>query len=334
MAWKPLDISNILKEVSDESIWHFLLDVDFDVGISFSMRDEGIPSARITSYQDRLWLKDFGTLNKNQLPEHYLMQQGYTYLEALEVIRQAFSLNSIIPYHKEIEVPERLKNKPKIYPHKKYLTTQIDIQYRSRKWGSWEIDKTFWNLLSLDDFKIPKLFRVKPLDYYWIINGTGPIRFKVRRDSPTYLYLHKGRCKLYSPYEDKFKWISNTKKDDIFGLELLPPTGEVLVIESSLKDAMVAYMVGIPAIPGLNEMTFIPLDLFESLKKRFKHIIVHMNNDEPGKKANKHFEELYNIKSFYNPGGIEDKDNFAFMCNHGLKEFKEMYLNNINKLIQ
>ena len=85
--------------------------------------------------------------------------------------------------------------------------------------------------------------------------------------------------KIYSPYEVKNKWLSNTKKTDIQGYNQLPNKGERLLITSSLKDVMCLHAAGYNAIAMQSEMQMPSEKLISELKERFNTIDILYDND-------------------------------------------------------
>lgn len=79
-----------------------------------------------------------------------------------------------------------------------------------------------------------------------------------------------------------------------------------------MKDTMCYYSLGIPAIAPNSETLFVSDDVLNSLKNRFKYIIVHYDNDKAGKynlaKIRKLHPELiyYFIPNSYKAKDISD----------------------------
>lgn len=68
----------------------------------------------------------------------------------------------------------------------------------------------------------------------------------------------------------------------IQGIHMLPKTGEYLVLTKSMKDVMVLYELGIPAIAPCSETTFISDSQYRKLKDRFDNLILFYDNDQTG----------------------------------------------------
>jgi len=200
------------------------------------------------------------------------------------------------------------------------------IRYKSREYFSWKKDEEFWQPLlksvERDDLIAAfKFFNIKFADYYWI-NSLG---LKAQEENPTYVYVIKKYCKLYSPFSTDFKWVSNVPKNEIFGYQQLPKRGKLLIIDKSLKDVLVNYFIGIPSISLPSESVFIPIEILKELLTRFEQIVIHTDNDRSGTLAAEQFSKEYNL-DYYLFNEEDTKDNFEFIRKYDLQTLKE-YLN-------
>lgn len=111
--------------------------------------------------------------------------------------------------------------------------------------------------------------------------------------------------------------------------------GENLVITKSLKDCMLLYELGIPAIAPCSENLFVSQKQYDKLKSKFKNIFLFYDNDQAGisnmNKIRKQFPDL--IVTFI-PRKLEAKDISDFYFKYGKKRTielinmaKEHYLN-------
>ena len=144
------------------------------------------------------------------------------------------------------------------------------IQKKKRPWN--KDDAKFWSKYLVSK-KILTMFGVEPISHFWVNNN----RFTCK--SITYAFKFKNRYKIYSPYEDKNKWLSNTNKTDVQGYNQLPNKGERLIITSSLKDVMCLYAAGYNAIAMQSEMQIPSEKLISELTTRFNTIEILYDND-------------------------------------------------------
>jgi len=155
--------------------------------------------------------------------------------------------------------------------------------------------------------KILLKFAVEPISHFWVNNN----RFTCK--SITYAFKFKNRYKIYSPYEDKNKWLSNTNKTDVQGYNQLPDKGERLIITSSLKDVMCLHAAGYYAIAMQSEMQIPSEKLISELNTRFNTIEILYDNDftkedNPGQLMAKKISNLYGFRNICLPQTFESKD--------------------------
>ena len=105
----------------------------------------------------------------------------------------------------------------------------------------------------------------------------------------------------------KPKFMGNYPANKIQGLNQLVP-GDTLVVQKSLKDAMLMHEYGIPSIAPGSENTPIPDALLEKLKKVFQRIIIVMDNDGPGLAAEERMKEKHPELEYYHLPETAAKD--------------------------
>lgn len=89
--------------------------------------------------------------------------------------------------------------------------------------------------------------------------------------------------KIYKPLNRTYKWVSNKDKTTLQGASNLPRKGGDLVcVTKSLKDVMVLYELGIPAIAPNSENLFLSDEQLNKLKSKFSKIYVVYDNDYAG----------------------------------------------------
>ena len=115
----------------------------------------------------------------------------------------------------------------------------------------------------------------------------------------SFIYLlNNGRYKVYSPGA-KVRFWGTMKKTDIFGIDQLPESGNLLVITKSLKDVMVLNEMGIPAISFAAESITPSKEDIKELRKRFKNIVLLYDNDKPGIEHAKRISNIHGLKSIF-----------------------------------
>lgn len=105
--------------------------------------------------------------------------------------------------------------------------------------------------------------------------------------------------------------------------------GDDLVITKSLKDVMVLYEHGIPAIAPCSENLFVSDSQYDRLKKKYKRIYLFYDNDEPGIKAMCKIKKQHtDLRVLFLPRHGSDKDISDYRKAHGNKNTIEL----INKV--
>jgi hypothetical protein len=175
-------------------------------------------------------------------------------------------------------------------------------------WAKYKIDK--------DLLKINHVFSAKAIG----INGSPA--YRSTKTNPIYVYSIPltSRIRIYRPLAAKDKkWRGNTSSFDIFAYHTLPAKSKVLIITSSLKDAMVIQKMGFPSIAPTSESSTIDGAIIKQLKKRFKYIFVLMDADDAGiASANRYsIHKLYDITLGFNGYGKDISDAVA---NKGFKK--------------
>ena len=266
------------------------------------LREDNTPSASIIMWSGNLLYKDFG------YPDHTFNCFSYvqfkynvSFVDALRIIDCDFNLNLSSKKSEQLFTMGYLgitHNQPK------FIEKQTIIQKKGRQWNF--EDAKFWRKYLVSKQILTK-FAVEPISHYWVNNN----RFTCK--SITYAFKFKNRYKIYSPYEEKNKWLSNTRKTDVQGYNQLPNKGERLIFTSSLKDIMCLYAAGYHSIAMQSEMQIPDEKLISELKQRFKTIEILYDNDfnkesNPGQKMANKICGLYEFKNICLPSKLGSKD--------------------------
>ncbi len=332
IARKNLTVNNITNYVDEYSIIKLALP-DFKGPGKYRSNlryDDRNESLNVTVRGGKMIISDFGLSDSIGMNVYTYCRKVFGFpddskgfVETLSKIADSFDLplSTISKYSSAINLP-----KGKIYNIQLSDAPEIVIRYRSRKYFSSKKDYEFWkpllDVVSEEELiEMFKLFGVVFLSHYWINDEC----FTVKESSPTYCYKLGTKRKLYSPYYVKYKWVSNIPKTDVHGLDTLPETGDILIIDKSVKDCLVNHALGYYSIPSISESTFIPIDILNNLKKRFKRIYIHYDNDIPGIREAKKNSELYDLPYYYFPEEM-GKDNFNVLEKHGVEVLKNYLL--------
>ena len=270
----------ILNRIAEYDIFKYYCPQFEKLGKKFCspLREDNNPTVAIIVYNRRLLYKDFGK------PEHSFncfsfIQEKYKcdFYSALRIIDTDFSLGLA---SKKNEINFTMGYMGLTY-NKKIENKPVTIIRKKRRPWNYK-DAEFWKSFKISK-KTLKLFNVEPISYYWINES----RFTCH--TITYAYKLGNKYKIYATLEEDKKWFSNTTSKQIQGWKQLPPTGEDVIITSSLKDIMCLYEMGYHAIAFQSEMQIPPPKIIKELKMRFKNIHLFYDNDydkeeNPGQK--------------------------------------------------
>lgn len=266
----PTDITldYILSKVSEYDIYaHYL--GQFKVGAIYNspFRKDKNPSFGIyySKRTKQLLFKDHGTGECGNIVKFVSLYTGLT------------NYNDIL---KDIVKQLNITTDTKLNSSKQYIpSSETVIGIVRQKFTPTDIN--YWSQFNISE-KTLKKFNVNSIKYY-LCNGI--VKGIYKEDNPMYAYKVYNNFKIYRPLADKYtKWRNNLTEYDIQGYAQLPSKGDTLIITKSMKDVMCLYEMGISAISPSSESTFIPNDILEGLKKRFKRIIILFDRDNAGVK--------------------------------------------------
>lgn len=168
-----------------------------------------------------------------------------------------------------------------------------------------EVDKKYWKQfhISIETLRKYNVFSIK----YFLCNNI--VRGVYKNDNPMYAYKVDDKFKIYRPLASKYtKWRTNLTNINIQGYEQLPEFGNLLIITKSLKDVMCLHEMGINAVSPSSETTFIPNDILENLKERFKKIIILYDRDAAGVKNARQYSKQYGLDAIFIHKKFKAKD--------------------------
>lgn len=297
--YKDLNKENILHAVTTYNIFkRYCLGFEqIDKSFKSPFRpDEKHPSAYIIYYNGDFLFKDFGGGSYRAIS--FVMERfGLSFTEALQKINIDFNLgldglkSLNIGFKSNVfKTPEFNEKEPSIITIKRRDFTEKDINY----WNQYSIQKStlyLFNVSAISNFTINNyLYFAEELsynyDYYW--------------ENKIF------RRKIYQPLSYR-KWFSNGGAI-VQGEGMLPKEGELLIITSSLKDAMTLYELGYTAIAPTSETSFVPDKYFIKQNSRFKKVLLFMDSDKTGIEANKKLSEKWKLDYITIPEGYYSKD--------------------------
>lgn len=168
-----------------------------------------------------------------------------------------------------------------------------------------DVDINYWKQFNISINTLKK-FNVNSIKYY-LCNGI--VKGTYKRENPMYAYKVYNNFKIYRPLADKYtKWRNNLTDYDIQGYEQLPQKGNILFITKSMKDVMCLHEMGYPAVSPSSESTFLPKDVLEQLKTRFKRIIILFDRDVAGVKRSRKLSRETGLEAMFINKKFKAKD--------------------------
>lgn len=265
----------ILERVTTKQILnHFLkpyhnfpeLKAGQNISNPFLDEKQKTPSFNIYEHSNGVWkYKDFATNDRNDCWNLVQRLKKVGFQEALEIIAQEMF---ILPSKELPPSPPKKETKPPL------LFTRSFSDYELSYWAQYGITKD-----TLDKFK------VKAVSTYQSTTKDGkPYSGNSKTDDPIFTYSYGTANKLYQPKSEKyrFKFLGQKDPDFVFGFDLLPEKGELVIITSGEKDVLSLVSHGFPAVCLNSETSTVPNDLVNTLKNRFDFTLVLYDNDETG----------------------------------------------------
>lgn len=297
----------ILSRISEFEIFQYYIPNLYSIGKKFSspFRTDNDPSCCIKSYGDGLIFRDFATGENYTAISLVSALYFCDYRTALNKIASDFNLKEL---KIDLQLVESQVNKVKSSVAKE----KVSIQIKVRKWIK-ELDYQYWVIDSGISLKTLNFFKVFPISEFWI----NSYNFKCKTSTYAYYYGNQ-EFKILNPNkEGNGKWYSNTSYDTLQGYNQLPETGDLLIITSSLKDAMRLYEMGYNSIAPTSETGLLPKEAILELESRFTQLVLFYDNDgtftpNPGESGKGKYGALknsqeYKIPMIFLPDG-EEKD--------------------------
>lgn len=197
-----------------------------------------------------------------------------------------------------------ITNSTKLVSSKQYIpSTETVIGVVRQEFT--DVDINYWKQFDISVDTLKK-FNVNSIKYY-LCNGI--VKGTYKRENPMYAYKVYNNFKIYRPLADKYtKWRNNLTDYDIQGYEQLPQKGDILFITKSMKDVMCLHEMGYPAVSPSSESTFLPKDVLEQLKTRFKRIIILFDRDTSGVKRSRKLSRETGLEAMFINKKFKAKD--------------------------
>ena len=184
-----------------------------------------------------------------------------------------------------------------------------------------DVDKQYWKQfhISIDTLKKFQVFSIK----YFLCNRV--VRGTYKENSPMYAYKVDDKFKIYRPLASKYtKWRTNLTNWNVQGLSEIPKEGgNLLIITKSLKDVMCLYEMGFNAIAASSETTFIPDKILQSLRSKWKHIVILYDRDKTGMLESRKYSRQYKLDAIFVHKKFKAKDVSDAVKNNSFADVKK-----------
>lgn len=301
---KKLTKEDILKRISQEELWNYYTGLEIQTRKKFlsPIRKENNPSAGFYYNKiEELRLKDFGRRGSFTIWDFVMWKYGLSFKDCLIKINNDF-LNKEPNIEYYGNPVRRIRYNKKIIPFHKEFTKE-ELRY--------------WNEYYITPLLLYQ-YNITSLDHYWLVSDDYSIKIK-----GNFIFCYKfsnDEYKIYKPFDKENKWYFSGTQDTLQGEHMLPWLGDLLIITKALKDVIVLNTLGYNSIGFQGENSFPSKLKINTLKHRFKDIVVLFDNDKAGREGAKLLYELYGFKYFFLD---EYKDISDFIKNKGIEKTKK-----------
>jgi hypothetical protein len=163
-----------------------------------------------------------------------------------------------------------------------------------------------------------KKFKVYSIKHYWI---DGEIKYTYSDFNPCIGYYDNGKWKLYFYKSKEFRFLTNIPHTELQGYDMLDWIGKVCIITKSMKDVIVWYNLGYPAVAPHSEGLGEWKEKLKVIQNRFERVIINFDLDNAGKKATNEVLKEFDLEVFFVP---EEKDISGYYKKYGFEKTKEL----------
>lgn len=209
--------------------------------------------------------------------------------------------------------------------------SSVELMCKIRDWETYDID--YWKSygVSLEWLKYAEVY---PISHKFIIKNGRVSIFKADKYAYVFIERKEGNTtmKFYQPFNKKgYKW-QNNNDGSVLGLwTKIPKTGNKVVICSSVKDALCLMSnLKIPCICLQGEGYPISNTASKELVKRFKHILILLDNDTAGIMNAKRLQQqtgFINVELPQFEGGKDISDYYKYVGENVFKRDIQRLIN-------
>lgn len=311
----------ILLKVSPEEIFEYYLGECVDTKKKFCspLRHDKHPTCTFTYRNNKLLFRDWAESVPYDCFEVVKQLYQCDYRTALNIIANDFGVTSSVITKPDVNNLNRIR-KPK--GNRETEGSRIRIKRNNEFQPS---DIQYLNSFGIS-IRTAKFFRVYSCYKTWINNK---VIYQYSDNNPALLYHFGGyNYKIYFYKSSSSRFLCNTNR--IQGYAQLPSHGEYCIITKSLKDVMVLYEAGIPAIAPQSENVLLDKGTVEELKSRFTNVYTLFDFDRAGITGANKYRKAFNIQPFFLTNGrfsthdYQAKDVAEFTSMFGIESLKQL----------
>lgn len=313
-----LTTEKILQLVSDYDIFRYYFSeyIPGSGSVCSPLRQESSPSFSIFYSNYNKWMfYDFRTAESGDCFVFVSKLLRLDYYNTLKRIYSDFNLGNTD--HFVIKKSDRISSIEIPLYNKINRDTKIGVKFKEFTTS----ELLWWKQFNINR-DLLKLFNIFSCSHIFINDKI------ITCKSPTYSFIEKMEdfsYKVYSPFETKYKWITNHRSNCIQCFSQLPESADLLFISKSTKDCATLRSIGYYAIAPQSESSFIKNKVLDSLKTRFKQIILWYDNDLAGQEMSNKFSKQSGLREISIPQGLP-KDPSDFCKNFGEKELENLII--------
>jgi len=288
--YTDITVEQVLQKVTQQQIFELVLGSTFDFSGRYCspLREDTKPDCRFEERPDgTILFVDFGErllTGKTHRTCFSMIMDYYSISlnEAIKLICGRFNLST-----NSVDYPKSIHKVSYDYTIEKQETIiTYEAKYPSKS------DVLYWSqfLISIDNLTEDNVFCVRSFN---ISNHKG--KRKINAYKNVYAIDFIDAVKIYQPYNNKYKWITNCNENHIGNIDNLPSMAEELIIQKSYKDYRVLKNLDYSNIIWFHNEGCLPsMDILKNLTDRFKIITVFYDNDEDGVKAGEKLCTIFN----------------------------------------
>lgn len=332
-AFIEITAEQLLQKISQEQIFEFVLEEPFSYGFRYlsPFRPKEKPDTKAGC---RFESREDGTILFVDFGERYLT--GRTHRTCFRAVMDKHKCDltasiKILCAHFNLSTSQSDYEPVRAIEYTKKDTEQrADITWTAKPFN--RFDTQFWSqfLIKTEHLTQDNVFSVNR----YIVNS--PVK-GLKIFTPykhCYAIDFAPRVKLYQPYQDEFRWITNCDENNIGNADYIVANGEELIVQKSYKDHRVIRNT----LPELdrhviwfqNEGCVPSEEICRMFIARFKLITFFYDNDEDGIVAALKLTEYFNslkpssARMVYIPDDIPWKDPGEFIKKEGRKDLIEI----------